>query len=72
MEVVIPLQVGLPTIRTEHFDASINDAAIVADLDLAEEGCENARIKLIAYQQEVAKGYNRSVRLQAFKSDDLV
>lgn len=42
------------------------------DLDLAEEGCENAQIKLATYQQEVVKGYNRSVRFQAFKPNNLV
>lgn len=39
---IIPLQVGLPIIRTEHFDAPINDAAIANDVDLAEKGREKA------------------------------
>jgi ribonuclease HI len=72
MEAIIPLQIGLPTILTENFDEEVNNENIAADLDLAEEHRENARIKLASYQQEVAKGYNRSVRLRSFKPDDLV
>ncbi len=72
MEAVIPLQIGIPTIQTENFDEPTNDEAIAVDLDLAEEGREAARIKLAAYQQEVARGYNRTVRLRSFRPDDLV
>lgn len=50
MEAVIPLQVGLPTIRTENFDKMANNETIAPDLDLAKEECENARIKLASYQ----------------------
>lgn len=72
MEAVIPLQVGLPTFRTEYFDEAVNNETIASDLDLAKEQREKARIKLTSYQQEVARGYNRSVRHRSFKPDDLV
>lgn len=72
MEAVIPLASKFPTVRTEHFDAPTNDAAIERDLDLAEERREEARLKLANYQQEVARGYNNSVRIKKFKPDDLV
>ena len=35
MEVVIPLEIGLPTIRIEAFDSETNDVAIAKYLDLA-------------------------------------
>lgn len=72
MEAVIPIQAGMPTIRASQFDPKENSEAIAADLDLAEEGRENARIKIASYQQEVAKGYNRSVRARSFNPGDLV
>lgn len=72
MEAVIPFQVGLPTIQTKNFDEIVNNETIALDLDLAEEECENAWIKLASYQQEVARGYNRSVRLWSFKPNDLI
>ena len=72
MEAVIPIQAGMPTVRRENFVPSTNSEAIAADLDLAEEGRENARIKIAAHQEEMARGYNRSVRVRTFKPDDLV
>jgi len=72
IEAVIPIQKELPTIRTEHFDETNNDTALSNDLDLAEEKRDRARVKLAAYQQEVAKGYNKTVRLRTFCPDDLV
>ncbi|XP_058185769.1 uncharacterized protein LOC131302993 [Rhododendron vialii] len=67
MEAVIPLQVGLPTMRIKNFDELVNNNSIASDLDLVEEEYENTRIKLASYQQEVAKGYNRSVYLRSLK-----
>ncbi|KAH7859986.1 hypothetical protein Vadar_007928 [Vaccinium darrowii] len=63
---------GLPTIRIEYFDETTNDTALRNDLDLAKEKRNAARVKLAAYQQEVAKGYNKTVRLRTFFPDDLV
>lgn len=63
---------GRPTTQTENFDKLVNSEAIAADLDRAKEGREAARIKIAAYQQKVAQGYNRSVYLRSFKLDDLV
>jgi hypothetical protein len=42
------------------------------DLDLLEEKRESSRIRLAAYQQQVAKAYNRTVRIRTFKVGDLV
>ena len=45
---------------------------MAADKDLAEEHRELARIKLAAYQQQIARGFNRSVRTRTFVPDELV
>ena len=37
MEAVIPLKVGLPTIRSKNFDPDLNGEAIALELDLAEK-----------------------------------
>lgn len=39
---------------------------------MAKEKRDDARLKLAEYQQQVAKGYNRDVRIKTFKPDDLV
>ena len=72
MEAVIPLEGGIPTLRSEVFEYEANAEAVAADLDLAEEKRDKARIQLANYQQEIAKTYNRNVRLRSFKEGDLV
>uniref|UniRef100_A0A2N9GA65 Uncharacterized protein n=1 Tax=Fagus sylvatica TaxID=28930 RepID=A0A2N9GA65_FAGSY len=37
VEAVIPLEIGLPTIRTEYYDPVTNETSLATDLDLAEE-----------------------------------
>ncbi|XP_058223096.1 uncharacterized protein LOC131332814 [Rhododendron vialii] len=72
MEAVIPLESKFPTLKTETFNPKTNDDAMAQELILAEEKCDDARLHLTEYQQQVAKGYNRSVRVKKFKPDDLV
>ena len=49
-EVVIPLETGLPTMRTDQFDSSKNEQLLSDSLDLAEERREVATVKLAQYQ----------------------
>ena len=72
MEAIIPVQASFPTLRTQHFNQPENDASLAADKDLAEERRESARIKLAAYQQEIARGFNRNVRTCTFVPDELI
>ena len=51
IKVVIPLEVGLATIRTEAYDASHNEEVLARDLDLIEEKRENAFIRMANYQK---------------------
>ena len=71
-EAVIPLEVGLPTIRTELFEQGGNDSALSLDLDLAEERRDRALIKLASYQEQQVRGYNRKVHPRQFGIGDLV
>ena len=57
-EVVILLEVGLPTIRIEAYDISHNEEVLARDLDLADERKENALILMVDYQKQLAKTYN--------------
>lgn len=54
---VIPLESRFSTLRTETFDPQTNDVVVEAELILAEE---------------VARGYDRNVRIKKFKPDDWV
>ncbi|XP_057484915.1 uncharacterized protein LOC130771317 [Actinidia eriantha] len=51
-EAVIPLEVGLPTIRKEAYDLTHNNNVLARDLDLAEEKRDNALIRMADYQNQ--------------------
>lgn len=72
MEAVIPLEVGLPTLRTGLFDQGENDVSLAKELDLAEERREAAAVRLTAYQQQLIRGYNQRVRERKFAIGELV
>ena len=72
MEAVIPLEVGMPTLRSESFEPELNAEAIALELDLVEERREKALIHVAAYQQELSKKYNKMVHPRPFKVGDWV
>uniref|UniRef100_A0A2N9I314 Reverse transcriptase domain-containing protein n=1 Tax=Fagus sylvatica TaxID=28930 RepID=A0A2N9I314_FAGSY len=71
-EAVIPLEIGLPTLRTLEWEPTRNDLAQSQALDLLEERREQAMIRLASYQQQLKKGYNKNVRPRSFQQGDLV
>ncbi|XP_028054340.1 uncharacterized protein LOC114258571 [Camellia sinensis] len=72
MEAVIPLEIGMPTIRSESFQPDLNSETVALELDLAEERRERALIHIAAYQQELSKKYNKAVHPRMFKIGDWV
>ena len=71
-EAVIPLEVGIPGIRTQGVENGNNDVLLARDLDLLEERREKAAIQLAAYQQQLARAYNKKVNPREFQVGDLV
>lgn len=71
-EAIIPLEAGLPTMRSTLVDKGQNDAALLAELDLADECRELALVKLASYQQQLAKLYNKKVNPRTFQLGDYV
>ncbi len=71
-EAVIPLEIGLPSSRVEHFDASSSSSQLRNNLDLVEEVREAARVRMAKYQQRMAQYYNARVKIKSFKEGDLV
>jgi len=72
VEVVIPTEIGLCSIRVSDFTLEKNDTKLVEDLDLLEERQEMALIRLANYQQKLAKKYDWSVGPREFVVRDLV
>uniref|UniRef100_A0A2N9HL09 Uncharacterized protein n=1 Tax=Fagus sylvatica TaxID=28930 RepID=A0A2N9HL09_FAGSY len=71
-ETVIPLEIGLPTLRTFEWEPTRNDLTQSQALDLLEERREQAMIRLASYQQQLKKGYNKNVRQRSFQQGNLV
>ena len=58
---VIPLEIGLPTIRTEYYDPTSNETSLATELDLAEKRKESALIHLASYQNGLQRAYEKCV-----------
>ncbi len=72
VEVVIPLEIGLPTIRTEYYDPASNETSLATDLDLAEERRDSALIHLAAYQNSLRRTYEKRINPRELAVGDLV
>ena len=52
-EVVIPIEIGFPTLRTQTFNPNDNDKLLERSLDLIEKRRENAMVQLAYYQHKL-------------------
>ena len=69
-EAVIPTEVEVPTARYGLMTEERNQAELIHNLDTLEELREDAQMRMAAYQQEVARSFNKNVRVKAFKLGD--
>uniref|UniRef100_A0A2N9GI29 Uncharacterized protein n=1 Tax=Fagus sylvatica TaxID=28930 RepID=A0A2N9GI29_FAGSY len=72
VEAVIPLEIGLPTIRTEYYDPVTNETSLATDLDLTEERRDSALIHLAAYQNGLRRIYEKRINPRELAVGDLV
>nr|GEX35546.1 reverse transcriptase domain-containing protein [Tanacetum cinerariifolium] len=72
MEVVILVEIGMPTLRTVEVDQVGNNEALEINLDLLEERREEAAIREAKSKVKIEKYYNSKVRNTRFKPKDLV
>ena len=61
MKAIIPIGIGMPTLRTE-IPEEVNAEAITKDLDMTDELREAAAVRIAAYQQRLTNLYNRKVK----------
>ncbi|GJT79287.1 reverse transcriptase domain-containing protein [Tanacetum coccineum] len=69
---VIPVEIGMPTLRTTEVDMVQNDEALEINLDLLEERREHAAIREAKRKAKMEKYYNSRVCITSFKPGDLV
>ena len=71
-EAVIPVEVGVTSIRREAFNEESNDDHLRQNLDCLDEVREQASIRLTKYQLKMAEYYNKRVKLRRLDIRDLV
>ncbi|GKC55649.1 reverse transcriptase domain-containing protein [Tanacetum coccineum] len=70
-EVVIPAEIGVPTLRTAEVDLTKNDEALEINLDLIEEKREQTAIQEAKSKAKMKKYYNSKVRSTSFRPGDI-
>ena len=70
-EAIIPIEIGLTTLRTT-FHKEENEGQLRLNLDLLDETKENVAQRITLYQGKVARYYNTKVKLQCFEVGDRV
>ncbi|GKA02293.1 reverse transcriptase domain-containing protein [Tanacetum coccineum] len=71
-EAVIPVEIGMPMLRTMEVDPTKNDEALEINLDLIEEKMEQAVIQEAKSKTKMEKYYNSRVCGMSFKTGDMV
>ena len=71
-EAIIPVKVGMSSIRREMFHEDSNDDQLRVNLDCLDEVREEASNKMTRYQQKMAEYYNRRVKLRRLDIADFV
>ena len=71
MEAIIPIEIGVPSLRTEILEKA-NAKAITKDLDMTNELCEVAAMRIASCQQRLKNLYNMHVKSRTFRAEDLL
>nr|GFA00227.1 reverse transcriptase domain-containing protein [Tanacetum cinerariifolium] len=71
-KLMIPTEIGMPTLRTEEVDMVKNNEALGINLDLLEEKREQATIQEARSKAKMERYYNATVRSTSFRPRDFV
>lgn len=69
-EMLIPVEIGVPTLRVELFSPEFNEQNQRGNLDLLDELRDQIMIQQAAYNRCIERYYNRRVRTQSFLPGD--
>ena len=70
-EALLPVKIGVQTIRVKHLSQEVNQESRLLDLELIDEVRDNAAWKMAAYQNRIARLHNRKVKHKSFQVGDL-
>ncbi|GKV05317.1 hypothetical protein SLEP1_g17345 [Rubroshorea leprosula] len=71
-EAIIPVEIGVPSLRISHFEPAQNERLLRENLNFLDEVREQSQLRTLAYKQRIANLYNKRVRPRNFRVGDLV
>ena len=71
-EAIIPVEVGVASLRREAFHKGSNKDQLRVNLDCLDETRDRASYKMVEYQQKMSEYYNKRVKLRWLNIGDLV
>ena len=72
VEAMIPVEVGIPSLRHETYNPDENRALMSYELDLLEEKRDLAALRTASYKRRSERYFNSKVKERRFKEGDLV
>lgn len=71
-EAIIPVEVGLTSIRVKAYEEQMNQQEHKSNLDLIDEVRDEALKRMTKYKGAMARNYNKKVKVRRFDTSDLV
>ena len=71
-EVVVPVEIGVSSIRRAWYDKHSNDEGLKLALNCLHEVRDDATQRMALYQERITRYYNQRVKLKHFNPGDLV
>ena len=71
-EAVIPVEVGMSSLRRTCYDKRSNDEGLKLALDCLPEVRDDAAQRMTLYQKRMTRYYNQKVKLKRFNPGDMV
>nr|KYP56070.1 Gypsy retrotransposon integrase-like protein 1 [Cajanus cajan] len=72
VDAMIPVEIGEPSFRRQHFHEESNDDSCRAELDVLDERREKAQVVAEACKQRMSRRFNSNLRPRTFQEGDLV
>ena len=71
MEAIVPIEIGVPMLRTDLSEQS-NAESVIKDLDMADELGNVVVVRIALYHHRLENLHNRRVKPRTFQPGDLV
>ncbi|PON77224.1 hypothetical protein PanWU01x14_028430 [Parasponia andersonii] len=71
-EAMVPVEIGVSSLRRSTYEQDQNNTLMRIELDLLEERREQSQLQIASYQQRTTRYYNSKFRSRGFEVGDLI